>query len=700
MQSGHFFRFDVEHSTNNIAIFRYLLLVDQRQYHPVYVMFDEHFVGFYANAIEHEVHNHLLFSLWLTPNASIQGDLEMDVRQIGQVTRSREFKKHSKYSTTNDLCLRPDTEGGYRFMPQFKKQQEENKKEQDNNENTITLYYQLLLIDFLFDLQHGVVFQANRQFTVVESGLKANWLTKAILAKCQYQFIKEQYVKVKKTDRPAQSKYLADRLLDAEEAWIDTITNDEATKSFENNEEWLSSRRVELRTIWLNPSEPLDKSPIRRLINGVISTFPFMPFKTTYLWWSPYKIRQQTRNRKAWFEQAINPLPKKSDNETPLTPIEKHWFRKLWTIFIDIIQSKQTIPAYRRVAKMKNKTYAFFFRHLFFGDAYQFSFYYNRTWAGLFYAVVFAAFTAIIWFWDTRYTSFFMTLGAAVFMYAIVSPLLHVVSSIFTHHTKPVYLYRDLFFPKITIGILTLWLTWIPLSEEVWVLNNKFDGSETSIFVALIMIIAVIFVYYSSKSLNPNLRGFKQLGRAILFSFFGYLIAIGWGAITVQFTKHIVMDKVQDYMPHISPYSEQLNLLGDAKDSLKGLQNNNVMADSVKFDNVFKVKLQGIIAKYPSVNIQNFCDSAQCCQSLSRDCMNGLYDYLDNQTDITQRKLITAHKNTRPDLPTITLWQASPNSHYRLYFFPRLLFVNAAIAFFLGFLAEIFIQSSSKRNDF
>ena len=117
-----------------------------------------------------------------------------------------------------------------------------------NKERDIDGFLRKLLLDFMFDLKHSVVFQDSTFYQTMFSGLISNFYFSALIHKCEYYYYRQlvsqaiktiegpKITKQEKNSRMASIKALyTTELVKAEHLWIQDIMNPQAEKDFEHS---------------------------------------------------------------------------------------------------------------------------------------------------------------------------------------------------------------------------------------------------------------------------------------------------------------------------------------------------------------------------------------------------------------------------------------------------------------------------------
>lgn len=110
------------------------------------------------------------------------------------------------------------------------------------SQKNIVKFLRKLLLDFMFDLKHSDVFQTNKYYDSMISGLMSNFYFSALMHKCEYYFYRGMITDIinnKRISTPEKEiehigKLYAKQLVDAETLWIHDIMSTSAEKYFEH----------------------------------------------------------------------------------------------------------------------------------------------------------------------------------------------------------------------------------------------------------------------------------------------------------------------------------------------------------------------------------------------------------------------------------------------------------------------------------
>lgn len=118
-----------------------------------------------------------------------------------------------------------------------------------NDENKIV--HKVLLLDFLFDINHSEVFQVYLEFDTVFGKLLENKLFTGILLKNEYKYHEKLKTEAKKEGREYDNtKYELERLK-AQKKWLDFIIADKEEETINENNYWFSSSEEEYKTAYI-----------------------------------------------------------------------------------------------------------------------------------------------------------------------------------------------------------------------------------------------------------------------------------------------------------------------------------------------------------------------------------------------------------------------------------------------------------------
>jgi len=271
MNYGVFFRLNNAKSNlgHGIAVFDYIWLEDNEARgdtpkFPIYLTISSESIDFHAhyyveykdetgNPIRKHQHNTIL-SLPISANLEVKDGLT-DALVEGWKTTFPKWDEYSNY-LYKKLTKAFETDNGiglcYADLPIFN---EDTKKsiikevieniDKYKDKYIFNKFIRILILDFLFDLEHTKVFQSSRYYEHISVKLRENFFFNALANKAMYYFYREkakEYVKDEKEDagkvlEPAEKVkmkekwalkkflFLKDYFLPAEEQWIKSIMN-------------------------------------------------------------------------------------------------------------------------------------------------------------------------------------------------------------------------------------------------------------------------------------------------------------------------------------------------------------------------------------------------------------------------------------------------------------------------------------------
>lgn len=243
MRKGYFFSIDENANyENGDILFRYNCIRprndSEREIPPIYVVLQPYKIEFYAHYTksqkDNEQHvNISILKLPLSENLAVIDNLSMKLKELYNREISIDGYTHNcspgkSVKTYSDLML--DKLAG---------------------DNKIQL--SRLLLDFLFDLEHGNIFQYSPIYELVEVKLKENIIFSAIAAKANYKYLRAKVFDYKKTSEEAQ--FYIHELIDAEKQWLNIIRNAEAYNNLSNNK-WFETLEDEYNDVLFSKEFP------------------------------------------------------------------------------------------------------------------------------------------------------------------------------------------------------------------------------------------------------------------------------------------------------------------------------------------------------------------------------------------------------------------------------------------------------------
>lgn len=242
MNYGHYYKLNTHHSdlTNGIAVFDYKGIEEYSdgEHHHIYVTIQECGIHFAYHYYKNEESKHLdcdIVTLPLPTNALGHEIMTEAVNECYNVVFPKEIgetvKEHDPLGTR-----------GYTPMLSLKLQ----KPESDG------YIVRKMMLDFLFDIEHGEVFQVSTLFGRIKSVLHENPLTSTLFAKAEYEYqrrLQNEAATVSQRSSAAKLVY-ADDYTRAEKRWVDILNGSAIDRILAESPWFESSVTEELNNIY------------------------------------------------------------------------------------------------------------------------------------------------------------------------------------------------------------------------------------------------------------------------------------------------------------------------------------------------------------------------------------------------------------------------------------------------------------------
>jgi hypothetical protein len=721
MISGRFFIFDTDVSTNQFSVFRYNRLrktgnndLPLREQYPVYLFLDNKHLGFYINTYDDQKYNHELFSFPLLNDPSsdkaISGTLE-------DIAGSEQFYYELDVNSSKIVSY---TEGVGFYALWFRESQNRDDKK---------LYKDALLLDFLFDFVHTDIFKSNPHWQLLNARIQTNPFLKAILCKGEWLFWSDKYTKNKEHKGSNESQnHISEKRFDADGEWIEIIASDNSPKLFLESGDWFEAAGEEMKRVLYGGNEKISfvntikqwkwVKNIKRfkqfvyfaiglgllLLFTVMSNFlHFFSFEVA----SVLPINWQIEIKDFLILTSLIFLILRLFFYKNIDGVFKERQEWLRLHFYNEKNSKKRQRLFDKIRASRNLIYHFFFNRFDFDDGYmwfmrQLS---DKKRKRLNYLILFSIINLLISFhvlqfyidWE-RLSVLLMFL---VIVIVIMMPLMFIIDMQISPNkqTYPSIFHSGLTLPKTSLAMLTGWLVWVPISEEAWKLNANAEWGRIVIWLALMLLLAIVFIFFTLKGIQPELVvGNGLTGSTLGVVLSGYAFAFGWGVLTTQFTCRQALDEPELLVPYVFGKTEQSKSFKEEKTRILNLAVDIEATDtSFKTVNAWKDSVRSFNTKFFKTDSTKIIDVLTLHANKYEIDTIKLITILDTKQEEIISELITQHFKEQKRLPSVVRWKMWVTD-WDIYIFPRMLLINSGIAFFLGFFAQIAFQSAGYKE--
>ncbi len=780
MITGRFFVFDTKVSNETYSVFRYNRLqktegqgLPLSEQCPIYVSLDKKHLGFYINNYEARKYNHELFAFLLLNDSSSDRDIK---RQLEDMSDS--YYTHNEADDT--LTMMGHTEG-VGFSPLWF-------REASGRPTDTTLFKDTLLLDFLFDFIHTDVFKSNPHWQYLNARIHTNPFLKAILAKGEWLYWRDRYQKSREEGAPKQ--HISDKRFDADEAWIEVIAADSSAELFLESGDWFESVGKEMNRVlygdvkkknlldnakdWavLKYRKENPKSWYQRVrkqkqiakLGFYALMFVVLIFLSDLLHFGlsvfASKMTHTISNQEIlsfigqvlvlWLcLKGLKALRRRIniENDNALRIKDRqNWLSAYFSYEDEHKNDKKQESIFNKIRVSRNRIYHFYFNRFDFDDGYiWFLRQLNSKWRFRFNLLILFSVVNLLMcfqFLDGAYHwhPYFnwkrlsiLSMGL-VLVIVIVMPIAFIrLMQLAPNKNKiPSIFHPGLTLPKTSLAMLTGWLVWVPISEEAWKLNANASEWRIIAWLALMLALAIVFIFFTLKGIQPELVvGNGLTGSTIGVVLSGYAFAFGWGVLTTQFTYRQALDEPELLMPYVFGETETaidykkakegilkyaVNFSKMTSDSSKITHDSSKIAavwnDSISvFTTVFSMKKESL--EFAKLFYKNKNKNNTYTWQVNAD---SLQEILDAKKDAIVDDLIDRHAGKELLLPSVTRWKLwfsdygirfdghiyptirKVDDGIYIYIFPRMLLINSGIAFFLGFFAQIAFQSAGYKE--
>lgn len=517
MNYGRFFVLDIEASdiTQGISVFNYrgvkYLKNDDKcenkadtPTYPIYISFTPQGVFFYVHfAVKNEkkeipsvIHqNSLILSLPLSSNFDIRDHLTDCLNDIFRTAFPVNTDNNYLYDII-DRHIKSSEDLGkditYSSLEIFGINYQ---KPKTQNRPPIIGFLRKLFLDFLYDLKHTSVFENASVYDQVYVGLHENFLFNAIANKAEYYYQRKQQVKASVTgypwDRADRQLFYADYFSQAEQKWIETITNPKADRSFFESG-WFSDVETEMNQLYLSGSTkyilPTPKGHCPRVI--------------------------ESKKTKCCTEFVSDIVVRKGNSHNCLANAKSE--KKI----------KNTL---RSSAKLASNWYIK--KYCFSGT--------TRIWYGNYYRWIKALIALFVFSLCAMLLA--PSFKEGIFQDQTIPPLCVIGGSLLLwllglFNYKKWYI-RDIgciniLMPRLLASIIAAWFT-LAIGEDIF---KGFFDNKHQLWVSIgLLIILIIFVYYEIGKINPYIRISKRILRSSMLMLVAFSYAFIVGILVINF---------------------------------------------------------------------------------------------------------------------------------------------------------------------
>lgn len=230
MRSGYYFSLDTEAHKEGMVIFRYHYgTQDVAENSRIYMTFSNECVRFYLHRYDVTKHfSGCILSLALSRDADIRNSLSLMLDSIpGQKVEVMPMISGAAHEYAGVLeGLAKDSDSKYPFI-------------------------QILLLDFMFEMEHGTVFRQASEYDAVYSALHDHYLFNAIVAKAEY-FYSRNLFNAASADQPASDDAIEFyAYIKAERRWCEIIMDHRSERIFHESG-WFKEATEELNDLYSN----------------------------------------------------------------------------------------------------------------------------------------------------------------------------------------------------------------------------------------------------------------------------------------------------------------------------------------------------------------------------------------------------------------------------------------------------------------
>lgn len=331
MEYGHFFKLDKNSDIiNGIVLFEYMGLSFNENQFPIYLSMTNYGISFYLSA-HYNLNNNKRLDDELT-------DCIYRNYQILHLPLSRSVNEINLLSETLNEIFdtdfpRKDSDGSevegsnIDFVYNQIKMELNKRKERKlltystldcfRSEEDQKYFLKVLLLDFIFDLEHTNVFQNSPHYENVHLGLKENPIFQSIANKALFYYLHKQAVTDFSFDEGSNSQPLYGRYLSAINRWVSTINI---------NERIINDSSDTVRKLWFRP--------VFLEIDNVVKSFKI----SESLYRKNLKEKDSIHKyKKQFIESTCNLSLRKMDIPTLFTLLHSSTLKKWLIILIPIL---------------------------------------------------------------------------------------------------------------------------------------------------------------------------------------------------------------------------------------------------------------------------------------------------------------------------------------------------------------------------
>lgn len=278
-----------------------------------------------------------------------------------------------------------------------------------------------------------------------------------------------------------------------------------------------------------------------------------------------------------------------------------------------------------------------------------------------------------------------------------------------------------LFFPYMAFGIVSAWLTYIPISQDAWMLTLHLKD----IYFWLYVFFCGFTIFLIHVTVKYNIPEFKTNAYHILNSAYTFLAGISFslllGLLVMQLSiKEYIYASSQFFIPqdhHSLPVNESLGKYYRAKGIIDSFENMVYhQPDTARLSRIKKQSLQGLSDYFASslrasdghkeLEARRNREIKRLQHELSRDLPAGHYKKnffrpLESLLEDYHRKkieedMVTLTGKLEKDFYVPNIDSLKIGS-WILFYNPRLLLLYSLIAFYLGYLFQVFIDFKNRK---
>ncbi len=582
-----------------------------------------------------------------------------------------------------------------------------------------------VLLDFLFDLQQNDRFRSVSGLREKVEVLGADFLMGSLMRRCLYFFQRENFQKAAADLAFSEGlgnleRVRAEKLWVAEQDWLAMIMSPQATQ-FHASGGWFGHADGELNAV-------LFDDPVRALVG---ESAPILPGMIWNFHPYPYKL-------KCWARSFLN---KTARPERPAKKFERfRWLRLLLFTYQkagpSAVSNQRTAYFKFQIEEGRDKVIAFLLHRFSFFRAYRF---FNFA-HPLFSVILIGAYLLVLWvvlglfetggFWTgVRFFAVFTVGYCALFLPAFLISLFMLSSQYIRLFGRiktrlPLHFHQGLAMPGMVMAIIASWLGFIPLSEEAWMLNLNIDDFYFAMILFVLFIFALVLTYHAVHRAVPFIRARRAVLTSLGIIVVSISFSLGIGIVCMDAGRENIFSEPAKFLPKErgSVRVERFTALMDSFEhrSMAHLEADwesrscHVMEDWVRFRHEQ-------FARLSEKTESDFCDALQIDPQMPQPELDKWHakmevalagDMKANRVkrDSLIRLLIDGahHSECRVlwvvPMPHFSYWQfrrlflCNNGQDRYVYLFPRLLFIHAFIAFFIGFIVELAIKSKSGKE--